>query len=277
MPKSVEVHQGRKKHLGTNSTQLWHACHQKLTLHCLKAPKRWRSIFAVLLPMVLNDSGHPLMTGGRVVKRTTSWCFANGQETGTIGVPAVPLLLLLLLLLLFLLILLLLLLVYRPSCANSIRRHCCWLVLLLMYCLLAIQGTKSIYKLPDDIYSYLKDIHWMNQVDEERVRFFEIPLTTSFVICAIPSGSLMLTQVPGSYWSPSCSCGIGHCAFLIWRLKYNNKTNNGTFSISRSGKHTNSIITKLHCLVGHWHWRLFRKWGKVSSSKISHVSLQVLP
>ena len=99
--------------------------------------------------MVLNDSGqcHPLMTGGRVVKRTTSWCFANGQETGTIGVPAVPLpllFLLLLLLLLFLLILLLLLLVYRPSCANSIRRHCCWLVLLLIYCLLATRAPQVV-------------------------------------------------------------------------------------------------------------------------------------
>ena len=188
--------------------------------------------------MVLNDSGHPLMTGGRVVKRTTSWCFANGQETGTIGVPAVPLLLLLL----FLLILLLLLLVYRPSCANSIRRHCCWLVLLLIYCLLATSAPQVVQIAGLDRF-LLFERSSLKQIDEESVCFFEIPLTTSSVICAIPSGSLMLPQVPGSYWSPSC--GIRHCTTLIWRLKYNNITN-GTFSISRSEKHIN---TKLQCLV----------------------------
>ena len=166
--------------------------------------------------MVLNDSGqcHPLMTGGRVFKRTTSWCFANGQETGTIGVPAVPLPLLLLLLLLFLLllllllplllllILLLLLLVYRPSCANSIRRHCCWLVLLLIYCLLATRAPQVVQVA--GLNRFLFERSSLKQIDEESVCFFEIPLTTSLY-------SLRLSQVPGSYWSPSC--GIRHCTF----------------------------------------------------------------
>ena len=160
--------------------------------------------------MVLNDSGqcHPLMTGGRVVKRTTSWCFANGQETGTIGVPAVPLLLLPLLLLLFLLllllllILLLLLLVYRPSCANSIRRHCCWLVLLLIYCLLATRAPQVVQIAGLNLFLFERSS--LKQIDEESVCFFEIPLTTSLY-------SLRLPQVPGSYWSPSC--GIRHCTF----------------------------------------------------------------
>ena len=175
--------------------------------------------------MVLNDSGHPLMTGGRVVKRTTSWCFANGQETGTIGVPAVPLLPL------FLLILLLLLLVYRPSCANSIRRHCCWLVLLLIYCLLATRAPQVVQIA--GLNPFLFERSSLKQIDEESVCFFEIPLTTSLY-------SLRLPQVPGSSWSPSC--GIRHCTFLIWRLKYNSITN-GTFSISRRVKHINSINT----------------------------------
>ena len=174
--------------------------------------------------MVLNDSGHPLMTAGRVVKRTTSWCFANGQETGTIGVPAVPLLLLLLL------ILLLLLLVYRPSCANSIRRHCCWLVLLLIYCLRATRAPQVVQIAR--LNQFLFERSSLNQIDEESVCFFEIPLTTSSAICAIPSGSLMLPQVPGSYWSPSC--GIRHCTFLIWRLKYIYKNiTNGIFLIEK--------------------------------------------
>ena len=185
--------------------------------------------------MVLNDSGHPLMTAGRVVKRTTSWCFANGQETGTIGVPAVPLpllllLILLLLLLLLLFLLLLLLLVYRPSCANSIRRHCCWLVLLLIYCLLATSAPQVVQIAGLDRF-LLFERSSLKQIDEESVCFFEIPLTTSLY-------SLRLSQVPGSYWSPSC--GIGHCTFFMWRLKYNYITN-GTFSIFRSEKHTNSM------------------------------------
>ena len=150
--------------------------------------------------MVLNDSGqcHPLMTGGRVVKRTTSWCFANGQETGTIGVPAVPLPLPLLLLL----ILLLLLLVYRPSCANSIRRHCCWLVLLLVYCLRPTRAPQVVQIA--GLNRFLFERSSLKQIDEESVCFFEIPLTTSLY-------SLRLSQVPGSYWSPSC--GIRHCTF----------------------------------------------------------------
>ena len=155
--------------------------------------------------MVLNDSGHPLMTAGRVVKRTTSWCFANGQETGTIGVPAVPLpllllllllFLLLLLLLLFLLILLLLLLVYRPSCANSIRRHCCWLVLLLIYCLLATSAPQVVQIAGLDRF-LLFERSSLKQIDEESVCFFEIPLTTSSVICAIPSASLRFLGLIG--------------------------------------------------------------------------------
>ena len=160
--------------------------------HCIALrPQKWQSIFAVLLPMVLNDSGqcHPLMTGGRVVKRTTSWCFANGQETGTIGVPAVPLLPL------FLLILLLLLLVYRPSCANSIRRHCCWLVLLLIYCLLATRAPQVVQIA--GLNRFLFERSSLNQIDEESVCFFEIPLTTSSVICAIPSCSLRFLGLIG--------------------------------------------------------------------------------
>ena len=138
--------------------------------------------------MVLNDSGqcHPLMTGGRVVKRTTSWCFANGQETGTIGVPAVPLPLLLLL------ILLLLLLVYRPSCANSIRRHCCWLVLLLVYCLRPTRAPQVVQIA--GLNRFLFERSSLKQIDEESVCFFEIPLTTSSVI---PSGSLRFLGLIG--------------------------------------------------------------------------------
>ena len=94
--------------------------------------------------------------------------------------------------LLLLLILLLLLLVYRPSCANSIRRHCCWLVLLLVYCLRPTRAPQVVQIA--GLNRFLFERSSLKQIDEESVCFFEIPLTTSSVI---PSGSLRFLGLIG--------------------------------------------------------------------------------